>query len=99
MSEVRRTKFETVSITTLEKFLPQSCFNAIKDLNNVESNFHHDKEIMRVYFESENDINFTEEEKMELSETLGNSLVKQNYSLDTLKSFVSDTNVTKRKRD
>jgi hypothetical protein len=36
---------------------------------------------------------------MELSETLGNSLVKQNYSLDTLKSFVSDTNVTKRKRD
>lgn len=81
-------KKETVSFEQLKMKLPESCYEAI-----CKSSYHlydenDEQSLYEAYFRAEPTKSLSEIEKKELLENLGNKLVKNHYSTETLRSFL-----------
>jgi len=97
-SKVIRTTRETVSLETLQRYLPKECWESIqKSFDNPPSHDLSD-DIYARYFSTPGPIPLTEEEKEELFKTLGSDIVKGHYSTDQLRSFLEREPSQKKRR-
>jgi hypothetical protein len=97
-SQVVRSVRETVSLDTLQKKLPQECYNALVHHLSEPTKQTLDDSIYQQYFCSEATPVLNDEEKKELFETMGSQLVKGHYSTQELREFLDSEPKQKRNR-
>lgn len=76
--------YETVSFDKLKEFLPESCYEAIQ--NNHEINT--ETNLQEQYFNAVPVRELDEKERKELFLELGNNLIKNHYSTEELRNFL-----------
>jgi hypothetical protein len=97
-SQIRRQSKETVSMDTLEKKLPDSCYAAVVNSLQDSLRSQSDDSIYRQYFDAEPTPVLTEEEQKELFEQLGNNWVKNHYSTAELRALVDKPSLSTKSR-
>lgn len=87
-SKGRRIGNETVSFETLKEKLPASCYEAITNCQSFTPPHYINSDLQNQFFNAEPVQELNDEEKKELFEQLGDSLVKNHYSTDQLRNFL-----------
>jgi hypothetical protein len=97
-SKVIRITRETVSLETLQKYLPRECWQAIEKSFERTEKPQLDDSIYEQYFQANPTPPLTEDERNELFETLGRDFVKGHYSTAELRSFIEREPNQKKRR-
>lgn len=89
-SNVGWVKRETIPFNVIEEKMPANIVEILRNINIVNPYELHNSSLSDQYFNAEPVSIFTDEEKEKLSEQLGESLIRNNYTTEELRCFLDN---------